>query len=108
MRQITEQSIAAFLNDFIFSKQNMIVKVYSEKTELLLRGNIIAIKDRYTNKISITNAGWKSNTTKERLNGLINEYLGYPNCIGRGINQKNFVWYLAGKEWNGKLTDIKK
>ena len=23
------------------------------------------------------------------------------------IQQKNFVWYLNGKEWNGALTDIK-
>lgn len=108
MKQITEDSITAFLNDFTFSKQNMIVKVYSEKTELLLHGNLIALKDRYTKEISITNAGWQSNTTKERLNGLINEYLGYPSCIGRGINQKNFIWYLDGKEWNGELTVIKK
>lgn len=35
--------------------------------------------------------------TKERLNAL----------QGVNIVQKNFVWYLNGKEWNGELTDIK-
>ena len=109
MRQITEQSIAAFLNAEEFSKQNMIVEVLPNVTILKLHNNPIAYLYNDPEKtLSITNAGWKSNTTKERLNGLINEYLGYPNCIGRGINQKNFVWYLDGKEWNGKLTDIKK
>ena len=109
MRQITEQSIAAFLNAEEFSKQNMIVEVLPNVTILKLHNNPIAYLYNDPEKtLSITNAGWKSNTTKERLNGLINEYLGYPNCIGRGINQKNFIWYLDGKEWNGKLTDIKK
>jgi len=41
--------------------------------------------------LSVSNAGWASNTTKERLNGL----------PGVRVNQKNWNWYLNGQEWDG-------
>lgn len=44
----------------------------------------------------ITNAGWESNTTKERLNGI----------NGVSIQQKKGVWYLNGTEWNGELIKV--
>ena len=47
----------------------------------------------------ITNAGWQSNTTKERLNGLPFVY----------ISQRNFKWYLNGTSWDGswiRVSDI--
>ena len=109
MRQITKQSINAFLNASTFSKQNMIVEVLPNVTILKLHNNPIAYLYNDPEKtLSITNAGWQSNTTKERLNGLINEYLGYPECIGRGIYQKNYIWYLDDKEWDGRLININK
>ena len=99
MRAITKQSIDAFLNAKKFSKQNMLVEVLSNVTILKLHGNAIAYLYNDPQKtLSITNAGWQSNTTKERLNAL-------PNV---SIQQKNFVWYLNGKEWNGNLIDINK
>tara|TARA_R110001606_G_scaffold253096_1_gene400841 strand:+ start:74 stop:394 length:321 start_codon:yes stop_codon:yes gene_type:complete len=104
MRQITKDSINAFLNDSEFCKQNMIVEVLSDCTNLKLHNNIIAVKKtkynhtRFKNTtISITNAGWFSNTTKERLNALPNVH----------IQQKDFKWYLNGLQWDGNLTDIK-
>ena len=99
MRQITKQSINAFLNASTFSKQNMIVEVLPNVTILKLHNNPIAYLYNDPNRtLSITNAGWKSNTTKERLNAL-------PNV---SIVQRNFVWYLNGKEWDGNLIEIKK
>jgi len=97
MRQITGESVDAFNNSFTFSKSNMAVRVFNDVVKLQYHGNTIAIKNRITNKISITNCGWFSNTTKERLNAL------------KGVNivQRNFAWYLNGKEWNGELTEIK-
>lgn len=97
MRKITNDSINAFMTAKKFNRQNMSVEVLPNVTILKLFGNIIAY--RYNNPertLSITNAGWFSNTTKERLNGLPNVH----------ITQKNWVWYLNGKEWNGKLIDI--
>ena len=97
MRQITKQSIAAFLNREYFSKQNTSVTTMNDKWYLKLHNNIIAVLHP-DNTLMITNAGWQSNTTKERLNGLPNVH----------IQQKNFVWYLNGKEWDGNLIDINK
>ena len=100
MRQITNESISAFLNRRNFKKSNMEVWNGYEcspqlVTKLFLHGNLIAEMDKY-GTISITNAGWETNTTKERLNGL-------PNV---SINQKNFIWYLNGKEWNGDWIKV--
>lgn len=96
MRQITIDSVNAFINRKEFTKQNTKVRELNGKYYLKLHNNIIAIlyKD---DTIQITNSGWFSNTTKERLNGL-------PNVK---IVQRNFFWYLNGKEWDGKLIEIK-
>jgi hypothetical protein len=98
MRKITIQSVEAFNNATPFKKQNMEVKVLPNVTVLLLHDNEIAYRYNDPQRtLSVTNCGWQSNTTKERLNGL----------DGVNIVQKNFVWYLNGKEWNGNLIDIK-
>jgi hypothetical protein len=97
MRKITQQSVDAFMNGKKFNKGNMSVDVLPNVTVLKLHGNEIAY--RYNdpkNTISITNCGWQTNTTKERLNGI-------PNV---SIYQKDFQWYLNGKKWNGKLINI--
>ena len=98
MRQITKDSVQALMNAEKFSKQNMLVEVLPNVTILRLHGNAIAY--RYNNPertLSITNCGWKSNTTKERLNGL-------PNV---SVCQRLGVWYLNDQEWDGKLIDVK-
>tara|TARA_R110000764_G_scaffold73226_1_gene149476 strand:- start:648 stop:944 length:297 start_codon:yes stop_codon:yes gene_type:complete len=97
MRKITEKSVNAFLSAKKFNKSNMSVEVLPNVTVLKYQGNEIAYKYNDPKKtLSITNCGWFSNTTKERLNGLPNVH----------IQQKNFVWYLNGKEWNGNLINI--
>lgn len=97
MRQITKQSVNAFMNAQTFNKQNMEVEVLPNVTVLYLHGNAIAYRYNDPERtLTITNCGWFSNTTKERLNAL-------PNV---NIVQKNFVWFLNGKEWNGNKIDI--
>ena len=97
MRKITTESTKAFLNAEPFKKANMEVKVEPNVTILLLHGNAIAYKYNDPKQtLSITNCGWESNTTKERLNAL-------PNV---NISQVNFVWYLNGEKWDCKLIDI--
>ena len=98
MRKITKESIEAFLNSKSFKKANMEVEVKDNVTILRLHGNAIAYRYNDPEKtLSITNAGWFSNTTKERLNSI-------PNV---SIKQKNYTWYLNGELWDGKLIDIK-
>lgn len=97
MRKITQMAVSSFMNAQKFKLSNTEVQVLENVTILLYQGNPIAY--RYNNPertISIQNCGWFSTTTKERLNGL-------PNVK---ISQKNFKWFLNGKEWNGNLIDI--
>lgn len=97
MRKITKESVDAFMNARKFKKANMEVEVLPNVTILKLFGNEIAYRYNDPERtLSITNAGWKSVTTKERLNGI-------PNV---SIHQKNFVWYLNDVAWDGSLIDI--
>ena len=103
MRLITKESVKAFLNGEKFNKSNMNVEVLPNVTILKYQGNAIAYKYNDPKQtISITNCGWETNTTKERLNGVI-------SLSGLNVNriyQKNWQWYLDGKEWNGELIDL--
>jgi hypothetical protein len=100
MRSITEQSVNAFTEGQKFSKANMSIKNENGIIKMYLHKNLIATKD--DNKLTITDAGWQSNTTKERLNALLNAY-----STDVFIFQKNFEWYV-GKDhktatlWDGK------
>ena len=98
MRMITQQAVAAFNNAESFKSGNTKVIVKANVTVLLLFNNEIAYRYNDPERtLSITNAGWESNTTKERLNGL----------DGVSIQQKAGIWYLNGKEWEGELIDVK-
>jgi hypothetical protein len=94
MRAVTRNSVQAFSNNETRSFGNTRVKAENGVTKLFLHDNLIAIKENGVTKIS--NGGWSSNTTKERLNAL----------EGVSIRQKNFVWYLNDQEWDGELTEI--
>lgn len=95
-RKITKEAVNAFLAKQKFNKANMSVWPTDYETIMRLHGNIIATLDHATNILCITNCGWFSNTTKERLNAL----------PGVSIYQKKGIWYLNGKEWNGNLITI--
>lgn len=95
MRVITFKAVRAFNNGRKFKQSNTEVRIEGDMVSLYLHNNKIA--ERSPNGFYITNAGWASNTTKERLNGL----------DGVSIYQKNWNWYLNGKEWNGGWYRIK-
>lgn len=94
MRKITSEAVNAFYNNETYKKSNTEVEVLQNETKFYLHGNLIAKKEK--GNVYISNAGWRTNTTKERLNGL----------PGVNIYQKNWQWYLNGKEWNGEWTTI--
>jgi len=96
MRKVTQQAVNALLNDQQYTNGNTQVRANNGFTNLYLHNHIIATKSWNPIEISITNAGWFSNTTKERLNGL----------PGVSIQQKKGVWYLNGKEWDGTLINV--
>lgn len=98
MRKITKEAVNAFMNAEKFNGSNTKVEVLPNVTILWLHGNAIAYRYNDPERtLSITNCGWFSTTTKERLNAI----------DGVNIVQKKGVWYLNGNEWDGELIDIK-
>ena len=98
MRKVTQNAVNAFINAQSFKEGNTKVEVLANVTILKLHDNPIAYLYNDPEKtLSITNAGWESNTTKERLNAL-------PNV---SVKQSKGVWQLNGIAWEGKLIDIK-
>jgi len=90
MRKITQEACRAFENAQNYKKSNTkVVRINEVSAEMYLHGNLIAYSDE--SGIFISNGGWSSNTTKERLNGL----------TGVNIRQVNYRWYLNGDFWNG-------
>jgi hypothetical protein len=96
MRKITRESIEAFEQGRPFKKANMEVKISGVRKQLILHGNVIATKCD-NNKLWVSCGGYrKSNTTKERLNGL----------SGVSVVQRAGQWYLNGQAWNGDMVNI--
>ena len=86
-RKVTDQAVMAFLDGDKFKSGNTTVTKNGKYTELRLHNNVIA--RRSVDGMEISSAGWETNTTKERLNGL-------PEV---SIQQKKGVWYLNGDVW---------
>ncbi len=97
MRKITIETVMAFMEARPFKKDNMQVEVLLNCTILRLHGNAIAYRYNDPDRtLTITNCGWKSATTKERLNAI----------PGVHIRQTKGQWYLNGEVWDGKLIDV--
>lgn len=99
MRKITTQAINAFMMAKPFKMANTEVVVNENSsggtiTQLFLHDNLIA--ESSDTGLKITNAGWQSNTTKERLNAI----------PGVCISQKKGKWYLNGVYWDGEWATI--
>ena len=95
MRKITQLAVNAFMRREPFKQSNTEVVIYPSSTRMYLFGHLIAMIDLMGN-IKVTNAGYFTNTTKERLNGI-------PTVT---VNQKNFEWYLNGVKWDGSMTKV--
>lgn len=85
MRKVTQIICGAFENQ----RSAKLGNTQTDGEALYLHGNKIA--EWREGVLWISNAGWTSNTTKERLNGL----------RGVSISQKDWQWYLNGKAWDG-------
>ena len=97
MRKITQQSVKNFIDGVPFKKSNMSVTREGTIYYLKLHGNKIAAKLE-DGRMWISNAGWDTPTTKERLNGL----------PGVNIIQRNWNWILNGMPWDGTPIFINK
>jgi hypothetical protein len=90
MRKVTREVSAAFLA----GKSKSVANTHTDGKAYFLHGNKIA--EWRDGVLWITNAGWSSNTTKDRLNAL----------PGVDIGQQNWQWYLNGEAWDGSWTEI--
>ena len=100
MRKITQQAVEAFESGRSFKSGNTQVRVIPQNgggslVLLELHGNAIARHESWNGRTFITNAGWETRTTKERLNGLRDV----------SISQMNWDWYLNGEAWDGQWID---
>jgi hypothetical protein len=64
-----------------------------------LHNNLIAVVDKDT--VQVYDGGWQSNTTKSRLNALIN---GLTQGHINHVYQDKFVWYVDDK--HGKRQEF--
>ena len=103
MRKIEREMIQAIIDRRSFTKANTSVSLYTSATQMgcgldtdsasemrvYLHGHHIA---SYTDKgqLYINHQGWKTRTTKSRLNALVKHVLGDMSCIF----QKNFEWFV--------------
>ena len=93
MRKIERQMIQAIVDERShWSKDN--TRVETEKgyrSTVYLHGHRIAVYYPKDQTLHINNCGYDTNTTKSRLNVLIDFVRGGYN---NGIFQKNWNWYL--------------
>lgn len=90
MRQITQKIVWAF-------ERRQTLRIDNSRTDgqsLWLFGNKIA--EWRNNRLWVSNGGWSSTTTKERLNGI----------TGVHVQQRRGTWFLNGNEWNGSWVDV--
>ena len=73
-----------------FSSGNTTVVQNRNEMEVFLHGNHIATLCKISMDLRIFDGGWRSNTTKSRLNALLNEFI--PSMR---LNQKNWAWFLS-------------
>lgn len=91
MRKATVESTAYFMNGIERKIGNTEIKVEGGLVKMYLFNNLIAVRELNDKQnIKITLAGYNTNTTRERLNGL-------PFVK---VTQKNFTPYLNGVEIN--------
>lgn len=102
-RKITTAAITAFMAGRPFNRDNTTVEKVGRNLVLCLYGNIIASRDDFENMgiaaaIRVTHAGFPTNTTKERLNGI----------PGVSVYQRKGEWFLNGQKWNGDWTQVER
>jgi len=104
MRKITNKAVQAFKEGKPFNSGNTTVSVNDGKVSFLLHGNKIA--ERSGNRLTVSNCGWHTATTVERLNAILWEY-NLPR-VNRTYKRDRGVYdemtWINGKEFNSPVT----
>ena len=102
MRKIEEQMNEAVANNKDWQSANTSVTYCpeSEESKVYLHGNHIAtVGDNF---LQIFDGGWQTNTTKSRLNALINRFC---NGVTDGVFQSKFEWYVRDNNVTKDFTN---
>ena len=92
MRKIEQQMNRAIVNKNDWSNSNTKVD-YNSNTNcstIVLHRTAIAVYDHNTKAVKLNTGGWHSNTTKSRLNAILQELI-----VGARVYQKNWNWFLS-------------
>ena len=93
MRKIERQMIQAIVDGKDWSKDNTRVETeQGYRSTVYLHGHRIAVYYPNGMDLHVNNCGYQTNTTKSRLNVLIDFVFG---GVGNGIFQHNWDWYLV-------------
>ena len=89
MRKIETQMNSAIRSRRDWHSGNTRVEITEDQTAIVyLHGNKIAVVDE--ENVQLFDGGWQSNTTKSRLNAIIEEFL----IPYQGVFQKNWNWFV--------------
>ena len=94
--------IQAIQNNKTWQSANTSVQFIEENetSKVYLHGNHIAtVGDDY---VEIFDGGYQSNTTKSRLNVIINEFC---NAFTDGVFQKNYQWFVRDNDVTKEFTN---
>ena len=92
MRKIERQMIQAIVDERShWSKDNTRVECQGHYADIYLHGHRIAHYNRVDSSLKVNNCGYATNTTKSRLNALIDFVAG---AVNNGIFQRNWEWYI--------------
>ena len=81
-----------------FSSGNTTVVQHRNEMEVFLHGNHIATLCKISMDLRNFDGGWQSNTTKSRLNALLQEFADSYKVI-----QKDFTWYVVDSYDNSRV-----
>ena len=81
-----------------FSSGNTVVVQNRNDMDVFLHGNHIATLCKISMDLRIFDGGWQSNTTKSRLNALLEEFADSYRVI-----QKDFTWYVVDSYDNSRV-----
>ena len=99
MRKIEQQMNYAIRNGIAWSQGNTCTTFDQEgRTLVYLHGNLISAISK--DSITIYDGGYQSNTTKSRLNAILDEVIP-----GTKVIQRDFKWYIVHQ--NGEVLPFR-
>ena len=99
MRKIETQMNSAIRSRSSFSSANTSVVIDDNNAAYVyLHGNHIATIDN--DNVTLFDGGWQSNTTKSRLNAILQEF-----AYGVGVFQKQWEWFVCNQNKTVDFTN---